>query len=208
MKQRIHDLKTDPDVYQDVHTGAKTHEIRLNDRDYQVGDILHLHETKYTGEQMRSSIVAPCPLEYTGRSLRRKVTHVLTGYGLQDRWCILSLEKAPTKGAYNFARFDVGNDRDGDKYEDADAEGEWVKAQDAIDRDMGRDAERDTMKAQHQTALINAFDDGVKRCMESYNATTPGDPYHTVLCALCELIKSDTLRARMAEWVEDMCAAS
>ncbi|WP_222850767.1 DUF3850 domain-containing protein [Achromobacter xylosoxidans] len=85
-RERYHILKTDPDVFQAVLSGAKTFEIRLNDRGYAVGDVLGLRETKHTGAEMR----AGAPLEYTGRECQRFVSHVLTGYGLADGWCCLS----------------------------------------------------------------------------------------------------------------------
>ena len=81
-----HTLKTDPEVFQAVMTGAKTFEIRLNDRGFQVGDALRLRETRFTGAEMREGK----PLEYTGRECHRVVSHVLTGYGLADGWCCLS----------------------------------------------------------------------------------------------------------------------
>lgn len=83
---QYHILKTDPDVFQAVLSGAKTFEIRLNDRGYAVGDVLGLRETKHTGAEMR----AGAPLVYTGRECQRFVSHVLTGYGLTDGWCCLS----------------------------------------------------------------------------------------------------------------------
>lgn len=83
---REHELKTDPEVFEAVWSGSKTHEIRKDDRDFQVGDALYLRETEFTGLQMHMGK----PLVYTGREVRRTVSHVLTGYGLQDGWCILS----------------------------------------------------------------------------------------------------------------------
>jgi len=84
--RQYHILKTDPEVFQAVLSGAKTFEIRLNDRGYAVGDVLGLRETKHTGAEMR----AGAPLVYTGRECQRFVSHVLTGYGLADGWCCLS----------------------------------------------------------------------------------------------------------------------
>ncbi|WLW63635.1 DUF3850 domain-containing protein [Achromobacter aegrifaciens] len=99
--RQYHFLKTDPEVFQAVLDGAKTFEIRMNDRGYAVGDALGLRETKHTGAEMR----AGSPLEYTGRECQRFVSHVLTGYGLADGWCGLSFdlphaggESAPVAG--------------------------------------------------------------------------------------------------------------
>ena len=85
---RTHELKTDPEVFQATWDGLKTFEIRLNDRDFKVGDSLYLLETEHTGEEMR----AGAPLVYTGRTQMKVVSHVLTGYGLAPGWCCLSYE--------------------------------------------------------------------------------------------------------------------
>lgn len=82
-----HDLKTDPGVFADVLSGAKTFEIRFNDRDFQVGDTLRLLETQHDGADMKSG----APLVFTGREITKTVSHILTGYGLSDGWCCLSL---------------------------------------------------------------------------------------------------------------------
>lgn len=81
-----HILKTDPAVFRAVVDGAKTSEIRFNDRDYAVGDELLLRETTHPGAE----IAAGAPLEYTGREVTKTVSHVLGGYGLADGWVNLS----------------------------------------------------------------------------------------------------------------------
>lgn len=91
-KPTMHELKTDPIVFDAVASGAKTHEIRLNDRDFQVGDHLLLRRTRYSGEDMRTW----APLEYTGEQLTRVVSHIQTGYGLADGWVILSFATLST----------------------------------------------------------------------------------------------------------------
>lgn len=89
MTMRTHELKTDPAVFQAVLDGLKTYELRMNDRGFATGDELRLRETRYTGAE----IAAGAPLEYTGREVTRRVTHILTGpiYGLEAGWSILSI---------------------------------------------------------------------------------------------------------------------
>ena len=88
MSERTHELKTDPAVYDAVEAGLKTYELRLNDRGYAVGDKLVLLQTLYTGAEMR----AGAPLVFTGKKVRKTISHILLGpvYGLADGWAILS----------------------------------------------------------------------------------------------------------------------
>lgn len=90
-----HELKADPEVFDAVASGVKTHEIRYNDRDFQIGDTLLLRKTRYMGAQMH---MRGLPLEYTGDECRRTVSHVLSGYGLQDHWVILSFAAISADG--------------------------------------------------------------------------------------------------------------
>jgi hypothetical protein len=60
---KTHRLKTWPLYFAAVADGSKTFEIRADDRDYQVGDILELLEWE------------PLTGEFTGRELRHKVTY-------------------------------------------------------------------------------------------------------------------------------------
>lgn len=83
-----HVLKTDPAVFQDVLDGKKTFEIRFNDRGYQVGDLVVLKETKFTGQQMKSGE----PLVYTGREIQKRISYFLSGYGLHEGWVILGIQ--------------------------------------------------------------------------------------------------------------------
>jgi hypothetical protein len=84
-----HELKTDPEVFDAVADGRKTHEIRYDDRDYAVGDFLILRRTRDTGWAMKNT---GAPLVYTGEEYRAVVTHVLRGYGLEPGWVILSIK--------------------------------------------------------------------------------------------------------------------
>ncbi|EHD7113027.1 DUF3850 domain-containing protein [Vibrio cholerae] len=77
----IHELKIQSVHFADLIAGRKTHEVRFNDRDYQSGDRLNLHEIDANGE-------------YTGREVNAEVSHVLRGgqFGIADGWCVLSLK--------------------------------------------------------------------------------------------------------------------
>jgi hypothetical protein len=62
----IHDLKIWPEYFRDVCSGAKTYEIRLNDRDYKVGDTLVLRD------------YSPNPPLYSGDYVLASVRHVMS----------------------------------------------------------------------------------------------------------------------------------
>lgn len=66
----VHILKCWPEYFQAVKSGAKTFEIRKNDRDYQVGDWLDLHEY----DPKTNSCTAEKPI-------MREVTYLLDAYG-------------------------------------------------------------------------------------------------------------------------------
>lgn len=77
---KIIELKIKPEYFIAVIQGNKTAELRLNDRDYQVNDIIILREFDGT--------------KYTGHSVCVKITHILSncGFGLQDGYAILSFK--------------------------------------------------------------------------------------------------------------------
>lgn len=55
-----HELKIYPKYFEDVTSGKKTFEVRKNDRNFQVGDILPLKEwdnIKYSGREVRAMVV-------------------------------------------------------------------------------------------------------------------------------------------------------
>lgn len=75
-----HHLKILPNYFEAVWSGDKRAELRKDDRGYEVGDVLHLHE--WDGEK------------YTGNAITVTVTHILrrcSTYGLMDGYCILSI---------------------------------------------------------------------------------------------------------------------
>lgn len=83
-----HELKTWPVAFDLALSGAKMFEIRVNDRNFQVGDELLLCEYDLATDR------------YTGREIRRKVTCVVTGWGLPDGTCALGVAY-PDSGWYS-----------------------------------------------------------------------------------------------------------
>ena len=77
---KIHQLKIEEQYLEEIKSGNKKSEIRLNDRDYQKGDVLEF--TDYS--------VFDKFTEY-----RYKITHIHSGLGLERNYVVLSI--TPTK---------------------------------------------------------------------------------------------------------------
>ena len=78
--ERRHRLKLAKMFFNAVDTGKKSFELRKNDRNYQIGDILELHEMS-DGEE-------------TGRVTEKQVIYILEGFkGLEEGYCILGLSE-------------------------------------------------------------------------------------------------------------------
>lgn len=78
MKRQHHHLKTEVEYYQAVEHGLKNFELRKNDRNFQICDLLYLEET-VSGT-------------YTGRKLPPiEIKYILHGgkYGLEKGYCVL-----------------------------------------------------------------------------------------------------------------------
>ena len=93
---KTHELKTDPSIFDDVVKGLKRFEIRKNDRDYAVGDLLKLRKTRHSGEEMAKG----APLEYVGPPLYVYAKYILYGpiYGLADGWVVITIEPRDSDG--------------------------------------------------------------------------------------------------------------
>ena len=89
-----HDLKTWPEFYKDVETGAKRFELRKNDRDFKVGDTLVLREW----DPAKLTVLPAEPGDYTGKAVRVKVTYMISGpkFGLEAGHCILGFKMLPS----------------------------------------------------------------------------------------------------------------
>jgi len=77
----IHEIKCQPEYFEPLLTGDKTCEVRENDRDYQVDDILLIREFN---PRTRDG--------YTKRSVARRITHILRDFPAVDKkYVVLSL---------------------------------------------------------------------------------------------------------------------
>ena len=84
MSRQHHKLKCETGFYQDVEIGRKTFEIRLNDRDFKLGDMIELNEVvngARTGRKLQ-------PVEITYILYHHQFKH-----GLKKDYCILGFEK-------------------------------------------------------------------------------------------------------------------
>ncbi|KKM98516.1 hypothetical protein LCGC14_1157060 [marine sediment metagenome] len=79
----VHKLKTWPVFFEHMIAGRKPFDVRINDRDFRVGDIIISQEW--------DTIKA----DYTGREHKAKVTYVLKGMGLLPDYVALGLKEQP-----------------------------------------------------------------------------------------------------------------
>ncbi len=81
MPNMIHDLKCWTPFYDDILSGRKTFEWRINDRGFQVGDVLRLKEYDQAKDQ------------YTGRVYHAVVRYMIEGgqFGIPDEYCIMGI---------------------------------------------------------------------------------------------------------------------
>ncbi len=76
----LHRLKTEPKYFQDSQNGLKDFEVRLNDRDYQAGDLLELAEWTPGG--------------FTGRVLLRRIKYLLDDTRVcKEGYVVLGMEE-------------------------------------------------------------------------------------------------------------------
>ena len=76
--KKLHQVKIASQFFMDVCIGRKTFELRKNDRDYKVGDLLEMFEYK-DGKR-------------TERAVRAWISYILENYkGLEDGYCILGI---------------------------------------------------------------------------------------------------------------------
>ncbi len=73
-----HTLKIEDNYLKRLLNGKKKSEIRFNDRDYQLGDVLEFPDYEYS---------EPCDMNY----VHFRITHIHSGFGLAENYVCLSL---------------------------------------------------------------------------------------------------------------------
>jgi Domain of unknown function (DUF3850) len=85
-----HELKSWVGLFEPIFNGEKTHDLRVLDRDYQIGDICELNE------------YSPLTKEYTGRACLVRITYItssqhaacaFSSFALHPAMGILSISK-------------------------------------------------------------------------------------------------------------------
>ena len=89
MNNRIHRLKSWPVFFQAIVNGARTHELRRNDRNYKIGDKLVLCEFDLTKSEFTG---ASCELEITSITSAEEPCAV-SEEALNRNFCILSIRR-------------------------------------------------------------------------------------------------------------------
>lgn len=81
MTQEIHELKIWPPFFNHILTGAKTFEVRKNDRNFKIGDDVILKEFD------------PDENKYTGEVCLRRINYILEGgqFGIEKDYCVIGL---------------------------------------------------------------------------------------------------------------------
>lgn len=90
---KFHHLKTWPRFFQPMWNGEKPFEIRKNDRDFRVGDILILDEWDPDSEKEISE-------RYTGRAMKKRVKFIMPLHeGLREGYVAMAVEDMPQETA-------------------------------------------------------------------------------------------------------------
>ena len=99
---KLHELKILHKYLLDVDLGNKTFELRKNDRDYQVGDLIRFIDIREDDSTAKNQI-EPNIDENT----LYRITYVLKDvekYGLDRDYCILAIKKLNIKEVYDESR--------------------------------------------------------------------------------------------------------
>lgn len=93
---KLHELKIKYEYLKEVAAGRKTFELRKNDRDYQVGDLIKFNCIDSTKIIKKPACYTLTSDEYIRDDLLYKITYVLKDvpqYGLDADYCILAIKR-------------------------------------------------------------------------------------------------------------------
>lgn len=100
MSQRTHYLKTWPAAWDATRRGDKPFEVRLNDRFFQVGDVVHLHRWNPAPKMAcyETPTGATSSFPQPEGTLEFRIGWFLQGgqFGIEPSYCVFTL--APLKG--------------------------------------------------------------------------------------------------------------
>lgn len=97
---KLHELKILHKYLVEVDLGKKTFELRKNDRDYQVGDLIRFIDVREDDSTANKNQIEPNIDENT----LYRITYVLKDvekYGLNKDYCILAIKKLNIKEVYD-----------------------------------------------------------------------------------------------------------
>ena len=101
MAEAIHELKTTKVPFQATWEGKKNYEVRKNDRNFKVGDILVLVEvdTRRVGGCACGNWQKD-EMYRTGRAITCRVTYITTGNGLTQEHIVMGIKDLDCKSSY------------------------------------------------------------------------------------------------------------
>lgn len=94
---KLHELKIKRECFDAILDGKKTFELRKNDRDYQVGDLIHfvdINGCEFDSIHLFATILFPKRMIF-------EITYVLKDsqeYGLDKDYCIFGIKKLKIEG--------------------------------------------------------------------------------------------------------------
>ena len=97
---KLHELKIQHKYLIDITIGKKTFELRKNDRDYKVGDLIRFIDIWEDNEATKSAIKEAHLEPYINNNTLYRITYVLKNvekYGLDKDYCILAIKKLDIK---------------------------------------------------------------------------------------------------------------
>ena len=89
---KLHELKIKEEYFNAILRGEKTFELRKNDRDYQVGDLIHFVDIDGNNHIIGNP--------FYNKKLVFQITYILQNvpqYGLDKDYCILAIKKLEIK---------------------------------------------------------------------------------------------------------------